>query len=403
MKVNNIIFMMGLLIGLIGLTTQVAVAQISVCNTDANFTATATSTGGASTMDYILVQPDGTTIEASNNTGTFVVPADGVYTLYAANHDGTANITVVPPTGACLETVTQTVTISSAACPPPPAGVSACENESVTSTATAASGATNLDYMLVCGGTVISTNTTGTFDLEALGVSPGICDLYAVNHDGTANLTTVPPSGTCLEMISRPVIVLESTNALCDISIPVELLSFIGQAEGKFNGLYWTTASEINSDYFDVEHSKDGTEFTYLGTMKAQGESAIETDYRLMDQEPFDISYYRLKMVDLNESYEYSNVVLIKRELGNSLTISNIRPVPTINKAIIEFTSYKSGTVDFSITDVTGKLLDKTTIEVVEGENEYTHDFSKYPSAVYIITLNNEHSRDVKRMIKKED
>ena len=64
-----------------------------------------------------------------------------------------------------------------------------------------------------------------------------------------------------------------------------------------FNGLYWTTASEINSDYFDVEYSKDGFNFEGIGNVAAQGESAIQVDYRLIHEEPSDIAYYRLKMV----------------------------------------------------------------------------------------------------------
>jgi hypothetical protein len=759
MKVNNIIFMMGLLIGLIGLTTQVAVAQISICNSDANFTATATSFSGASNMDYVLVQPDGITIEASNNTGTFAVPADGVYTLYAINHDGTANLAVVPPTGACLEIVTQTITINEAICPPP----SACENESITVSATAVGGESNMDYMLVCGGTITSTNASGTFDLEALGVSSGTCDVYAVNHNGTANLTVAPPTGSCLEYIVESWTILDapiistidvsnscpdatgdlttavtssdggtlayfsdlglsiavpnptavvagtyyiaSTIGSCtdseavtvtinacpvggivscntdatfsatasgafttgayeltyvlvqsdgitveatstdgtfntpvigvytiyavnhdgnadfsawpltattcyeevnqtvtienccgasaviltplgttaapancltgpwtyyydsanpgdmvfaiewapdgtlstansnakastmitidkdptydisptsglgeitwtmerywnvdiagntldepvnvkffydaaehsaiitaaniaatplniyegiewfktvgvafdpnahnttggsvgglaiplvnvnpggltengvlyaqfngilsfsggtatsgigpnDTPLPVELLSFIGQAEEKSNVLYWATTSEINSDYFDVEYSKDGFNFEGIGNVAAQGESAIQVDYRLIHEEPSDIAYYRLKMVDLDGTYEYSNVVLIKRDTKKSLTISNIRPVPTIDQATVVFTAYNNGPIEFSIMDITGKVLDRKRIEAIVGENQYTYDFSKYPSAVYIVTLNNGQAKHVMRMVK---
>ncbi len=346
--------------------------------TTADLTSAVTSTGGG-TVSYF---------ESDGITSVGDPTAVGAGTYVVSSTDGT-----------CTETANITVTIISCA------GSSVCEHEILmvsASNANVADPGYVLEYMLVCGGSVTSVNSTGMFDMDALGVVAGTaCDVYAVNHDGTANMAVAPPTGTCVEYIDQPVTVLESTNGLCNTPVPVELMSFNGQAEGKVNVLYWSTATEINSDYFDVEHSANGEAFTHIGTVEAQGYSIDKFDYRLVDDSPKELSYYRLKMVDLDETYEYSNIVAIKRDgIANSLSISSIRPTPTKSEAVIEFTTLLEGEVNFMVTDIAGRILAQETINATEGLNQYTYDFSDFASAVYIVSMNNDNARDVMRIVK---
>ena len=88
------------------------------------------------------------------------------------------------------------------------AQVSACEDGSVTVSVSNENVTAPyiLEYMLACGGIVTSVNNTGTFDLDALGVSAGSsCVIYAINYDPgeTNDLTVAPPTGDCLEFIQQ--------------------------------------------------------------------------------------------------------------------------------------------------------------------------------------------------------
>jgi hypothetical protein len=92
--------------------------------------------------------------------------------------------------------------------------------------------------------------------------------------------------------------------------LPVELKSFTGRWLGRLVQLEWITASELNNDYFEVERSTDGQEFSVLGRVDGSGTVNTEMHYSFIDEDPLPgISYYRLRQVDFNGSHEYSRVI----------------------------------------------------------------------------------------------
>ena len=95
------------------------------------------------------------------------------------------------------------------------------------------------------------------------------------------------------------------------------------------NILTWTTATEINNDYFVVEHSSDAVNWNDIGSVQAAGNTNNVKDYSLIDAAPFSsITYYRLKQVDFNGQYQYSNVISISRS-ENFYSNYMIYPNPT--------------------------------------------------------------------------
>jgi len=100
-------------------------------------------------------------------------------------------------------------------------------------------------------------------------------------------------------------------------ALPVELVSFTGTAREAKSVLTWATAAEYNSAYFNVEHSLDGENFTSLGKVAAAGESTTEIAYDFTHDLPAaGINYYRLQMMDNDNTFEYSNVVALTFEKG---------------------------------------------------------------------------------------
>ena len=483
-------------------TVAVCPSTITACNTAADFTATASAantTDPGYVLEYVLVQSNGTTVEEVSATGTFAIPAEGAYTLYAVNHDGNAVFTAWPPTGTtCYTEINQAVTIEDCCGPAnvvlAPSGSTAvpsrCDdgvwtyyynpsnpsdvlfaiewapdgtlanttekaNALVTITkdptyhTSPVAGTGETTWTMERYWNVTISGVHGTILTEPVNVKffYDMAEYNAIINAATAAATAPNPyegiqwfkttgkvfdppvDNNTGENVNGGAIVLTNTNtggltengvlyaqfngvtsfsggtATTGIGpeptpLPVELLSFRGQTEGSKNRLIWTTSSEVNSSHFEVEHSRDGAEFNYLGRVNAQGESSSPVDYRLIDEDPFSISYYRLKMVDLDGTYEYSNTVTIKRELDKSLFISNIKPVPTIDQITVEFVSYAKGKVSFKIIDLNGKLLEEIEVDAHEGDNEYSYDFSAYLPGMYVITIGNEYGRDVKRMIK---
>lgn len=134
---------------------------------------------------------------------------------------------------------------------------------------------------------------------------------------------------------SDPYTITTQTSSFSDFSIystnatnnplPVELIDFIGEVHetGRVN-LKWSTALEINSDYFQVER-KIGTqdEFAIVGRVESNGNSSSRIDYEFEDRSTsLAPMYYRLKMVDFDGTYEFSKIiVLIPNIYGKELTI----------------------------------------------------------------------------------
>ncbi len=143
--------------------------------------------------------------------------------------------------------------------------------------------------------------------------------------------------------------------------LPLDLLSFSAAKDGKDAFLKWSTANEKNVDYFDVERSWNGTEFTSF-TRKA-ALNGTRNDYNTKDYlsrlaaRPSNTIYYRLKMVDKDGYFKYSSVVVLKwTDLENALV--SISPNP--------FTTYiqintRLGINQAQVLDNGGKVLVSTT------------------------------------------
>jgi hypothetical protein len=92
--------------------------------------------------------------------------------------------------------------------------------------------------------------------------------------------------------------------------LPIELLSFTGTSAETGNQLTWSTATEINNDYFVLERSVDANDFSQVAIVDGHGNSSSIIKYDYFDDKPVDgMNYYRLKQVDHNGNHSYSPIV----------------------------------------------------------------------------------------------
>jgi hypothetical protein len=94
-----------------------------------------------------------------------------------------------------------------------------------------------------------------------------------------------------------------------DNPLPVELTRFEGTCHGEFAILQWETASEQNNEMFFVERSIDGEIFNVIGAIDGAGDSNQPLAYEFYDTKPLPKAYYRLKQVDFDGAFEYSNII----------------------------------------------------------------------------------------------
>lgn len=168
--------------------------------------------------------------------------------------------------------------------------------------------------------------------------------------------------------------------------LPVELVRF--NVEKSTNGVLvtWTTASEVNNDYFTIQRSRDGLNFADVTTVSAGKEGNILQKYSYTDTNPFTgKSYYRLKQTDFDGRFEFSQVR--KVEWDKPAIILTIYPNPVINgQFTIDFNHPTESETSVIIHDLLGRVIFNEL--VAPGVKK--HDINFRPnSGVYLLKARN--------------
>lgn len=177
--------------------------------------------------------------------------------------------------------------------------------------------------------------------------------------------------------------------------LPIELVSFDATVENSMVMLAWTTETELNNDFFTIERSRDGLNWSAIATVKGAGNSTVPKSYRAADERPFaSISYYRLKQTDFDKKFTYSRVVKVDVNEGPELSAI---PNPSEGKfGILSNSVIDPQHVQFF--DLLGRAV-PFTVQVNNGQLEL--DPGTAPAGVYIIRVSNgQWSRSV-RVVKK--
>lgn len=168
--------------------------------------------------------------------------------------------------------------------------------------------------------------------------------------------------------------------------LPVRLLSFTGEQKNNVHILRWETSSEANSHYFNVERQVQGSSaFQTIGRVAAAGNSNEARQYSLTDFRPLlGNNFYRLQMVDLDGSYSYSNIVLLKMLSDKSLL--TVFPNPTADLLYIRWSGKLNGkTIQVSILDAAGKKAGTFTYPA--DQIQVSVPVGQLSSGMYILQL----------------
>ncbi len=169
------------------------------------------------------------------------------------------------------------------------------------------------------------------------------------------------------------------------IILPLSLTGFTAQFQNGNGLLQWHTGNEINTQHFVVESSKDGVSFSAVGSVKANN-TAGKNSYLFTDTKVKNgVTYYRLKMVDVDGKFTYSNILAIKT---GAATISlNLYPNPAGNIANLSFTSVVAGKYTVQITDLSGRIIRQQNEVSLAGMNKLTVDLHNFAAGTYTLTI----------------
>ena len=155
-----------------------------------------------------------------------------------------------------------------------------------------------------------------------------------------------------------------TTDGTLNSTVPVELVSFSAQVIAEGIKLAWLTASETDNFGFDVERGASRDTFTKIGFVPGNGTTATERHYQFLDDKVSSgIVFYRLKQIDLNGSFEYSNVIAVAVTGPKSFTLSQNYPNPFNPETRIEFTVPNTSKVEITIYDELGRTIRKLVNE----------------------------------------
>ena len=142
------------------------------------------------------------------------------------------------------------------------------------------------------------------------------------------------------------------------VSLPVELLEFTAQFNQEKVDLSWITASETNNAFFAVERSNNGRDFEEIELIEGAGNSSHALRYEAKDNNPHTgLNYYRLKQIDFDGTYSYSEIEVVEVVKGRV----KVYPNPVADALYISLSEFEKGSAHFSVSNISGK-------EVISGE-----------------------------------
>ncbi|MBP6478638.1 MAG: T9SS type A sorting domain-containing protein [Chitinophagaceae bacterium] len=223
-------------------------------------------------------------------------------------------------------------------------------------------------------------NPAPAASLPALWANTGENIGAGAGSDGVNNGTMLavnPTAGTRLTGASP--VLTNSTGVLINFGInfgplPVTLVSFTAAKQEKNVLLKWTTATEIDNDYFIIERSSNGNNWETISQMPTQGNGSNLQYYQDKDLTPLQgVNFYRLKQVDIDGKFVYSKTVMVDMRLNKENNLV-LMPNPVVSDALTLNLSdiEASGNCKILLYDMTGKITKTYNWPLVKGTNNMT-------------------------------
>jgi hypothetical protein len=190
------------------------------------------------------------------------------------------------------------------------------------------------------------------------------------------------------------------------VPVPVELISFSATTDSKNVNLNWATATEINNSGFKIERKYDRTDWLEIGFVPGHGTTTEKQNYSYIDQNVnAGIYSYRLKQVDFDGTFKYSNEILVNFTAPLEFTLDQNFPNPFNPSTTINYSIPNSSFVQLIVYNSIGQEIAILVNEIIEGGNHSVDfDASNLPSGIYLYKLtasgtNGNEFQNIKKMI----
>jgi hypothetical protein len=248
------------------------------------------------------------------------------------------------------------------------------------------------DYTLTAIGIGNSTNSGPPgpinipyYQLNCGGASPNTCNFGLV----------FGPAVTSFDAVNNYLTFGQAT------TLPVELVQFVAtlNPDGTVK-LSWATAQEMNSASFDIERSADLTSWNKIGNVIAKGYSSTTTNYSFTDQFPLaGTGYYRLKMIDLDGKFLYSEVVSVSSDQNSQPLV--VYSNPFIDQIRVKVNVDRAENLLFTVSDIVGKTYLKQSYNAQAGDNLVDLVPAGAASGMYILHIEGSTYAQTVKLVKQ--
>ncbi len=177
-------------------------------------------------------------------------------------------------------------------------------------------------------------------------------------------------------------------------TLPIELIDFETDLLDTNVIITWATASEINNDYFIVEKSSDGIHFVELEKVYGNGNSARIINYETIDYSPFyGKSYYRLKQVDYDKNYSYSDIITVEN-YSKKCSIS-IYPNPAQDYFFVKIDAPSKSNYEITIVDIMGRVVANDVISCNSDSFEKKYNKENLSNGLYNIIIKDKSNNEI--------
>lgn len=169
-------------------------------------------------------------------------------------------------------------------------------------------------------------------------------------------------------------------------TLPMQLHQFSAQLKNNTTLLKWSTATEVNTSHFEIEYSNNGKEFTTVGTVAAKGNSSNLNAYNFTHNvNNQSMHYYRLKMIDNDAKFEYSNIVKLKTT--NKFFDAIVYPTIANNTITASITAKEKANATIELFGMNGNKVLQKTVSFVEGSQTYNINIAHLIKGSYIVSI----------------
>jgi hypothetical protein len=181
--------------------------------------------------------------------------------------------------------------------------------------------------------------------------------------------------------------------------LPVELIDFRAKEDQQQNVvLFWATASESNNMHFVIERAADGRSFEALETVNGNGTTDVEQNYFYTDTKPILFAYYRLKQVDYDGSFEYSNVIFWEMKKTQN---DRVVAFPTLaeNEINLRFTTFGTKKSVLTIVSSFGRVMHEELVYSTDLLEYRKLDLTNYQNGIYSIILSDGFNNSIVKFV----